>query len=136
MFPFLLLPLALALGISAHDAPTASTSPATNAVVDSTKSVNTPVTVRFRNDAMDLAIVYAVADAGLPVRLGEVTPGATAKFTLPRSIVGTSAMIQLVARPFAHRYVVGSGPVGVSAGDVIDANLSSQANAIWVLPGR
>jgi len=137
MFPFLLLPFALALGLSTHQTP----APAQAAVNDSTAAANAaanaklPVTIEFDNQAWEMATVYAVPDHGLPVRLGDVTPGSTARLVIPRNVVSNITTLNLVATRLARRGAVGSGPVTVSPGDTFNVSLSSNG-LVSVLPGR
>jgi hypothetical protein len=134
MLPNLLVPLALALGVAAHGA----VAPAERVQADSTAVANRdqPVTIHFENQGYDLATVYAVPMSGIAVRLGQVTPGATAKFVVPRAVVSGPTTVNFVAVPFARNFATRSGPVAVAPGDVFDLALSASENAVSVLPGR
>ena len=134
MFSFLLVPLALALGVAAHNAPT----PAERAVTDSTATANVdkPVTIRFDNQAWDMATVYAVPQSGMAIRLGQVNAGSTARFVLPRSATAGAGVVNIVAVPFGRRFATGSGPISVTPGDVLSATFSPSENNIAVLPAR
>lgn len=132
MLPLFILPLALVFGLATHPA----SAPAAGA--DSTVAVdaNAPARVAFENQGWDIVTVYAVPQSGMAVRLGQVTPGATGRFTVPRSVVASASSIDLVAVPLARNYVVRSGPVAMSPGDAFSASLSSAGHLISVLPAR
>jgi hypothetical protein len=134
MFPFIILPLALALGVAAHDAP----HPAERAAADSTVAANVdePVVIQFDNQAWDMATVYALPQSGMAIRLGQVNPGSTARFVLPRGATAGSGVVNIVAVPFGRRFTVRSGPVSVTPGDRLSASLSPSENNISVLPAR
>jgi hypothetical protein len=134
MFPFLLLPFAVALGIAVHD----TQSPAERAATDSAAvaNANSPATIRFQNDALDNATVYAVPDHGMAVRLGEVFGGQTSKLVVPRDLLSGGGMVNIVAVPFARNFVVRSGPVPMSPGDVMNVRLTADERAVSVLPAR
>jgi hypothetical protein len=133
MFLFLLLPFAVALGIAVHD----TQAPAQRAATDSAAvaNANSPATIRFQNDALDNATVYAVPDHGMAARLGEVFGGQTSRLVVPRDLL-SGGMVNIVAVPFARNFVVRSGPVAMSPGDVMDVRLTSDERAVSVLPAR
>src|SRR5437868_5299946 len=108
MFPFIIVPLAFALGIATHHAP----SPAARAVADSTAAANAdkPAVIHFDNEAWDMATVYAVPQSGMAIRLGQVNPGSTARFVVPRTVTSGSGLVNIVAVPFGRRFTVRSGP--------------------------
>ena len=132
MFPFLMIPLALALGVATHHPVT----PAQRATTDSAAVTqrDAPVTIQFDNQAWDMATVYAVPQNGMAVRLGQVNAGSTARLVVPRSAVTSSGVINIVAVPFARRFSTGSGPVAVAPGDALKATLSPTENGVWVVP--
>ena len=133
MFPFLIVPLALVLGVATtQHTPT----PAQRAAADSAAVANKdkPVIVRFDNQAWDLATVYAVPRDGMAVRLGDVSPGSTERLVVPRSAVNGSGVINIVAVPFARHRASGSGPVAVMPGDELKATFSPTEDGVWVLP--
>jgi hypothetical protein len=129
MLPLILIPLAFAFGLAAHDAPRA---PADRAPVVSAE----PAVIVFENQAWDLATVYAVPQFGLPVRLGQVMPGGTTRLRVPRSVVSTSGAVEIVAVPFARNFSVRSGLVTLVAGEAVRASLSPAENILSVLPER
>lgn len=138
MLPMLLVPLALAFGLAAggsHHQP----APAPAAVAADTTAKAAPAAeatvIEFENQSFDMATVYLVPQAGMPVRLGQVNPGRTQRLVVPRGVVGGLTSAEIVAVPFAHRYWVGSGPVTLGAGDSLRASLSSTANMVSILPG-
>ncbi len=134
MFPFILVPIALALGIAAHDAPA---TPAERAATDSVAVADSrkPAVIEFENQGWDLATVYAVPRGGLALRLGQVTPGTTERFVVPSSAV-TAGSFDIVAVPLARNYAIRSGPVSLSPGDGIRASIPASENLISVLPLR
>lgn len=133
MLPLLILPFALALGVAAHGGAT----PAAAAVADTTVAdPNAPVTVRFENQSMDLATLYAVPSGGMAVRLGQVFSGGRSQFVVPKSMVWGVSTVDFVAVPFARNFVTRSGPVTLSPGDAYDLSLSPTENSLSVLPKR
>ena len=138
MFAFLLVPLALALGIAAHGTATPAERAQADSAADSVAVAHRdqPVTIRFDNQGSDLATVYAVPMNGIAVRLGQVTPGATARLVVPRSVVAGPTTVNFVAVPFARNFVTRSGPVTVAPGDAFDLALSASENLVSVLPAR
>jgi hypothetical protein len=134
MLAFLLVPVALALGLAAHDAPS---TPAERATSDSAAvaASDKPAVIEFENQGWDLATVYAVPQFGLRVRLGQVTPGSTARFVVPRSVT-TAGTVDIVAVPLARRFAIRSGPVSLQPGDAIRASIPASQNLISILPAR
>jgi hypothetical protein len=138
MFPFLLVPLALALGIAAHETHAAPATPAERAAADSAAVADArkPAIIMFENQGWDLATVYAVPRSGLAVRLGQVTPGATARLVVPRSVVTAGSSVDIVAVPLARNFAIRSGPVTIYPGDALRASIPASQNLISVLPAR
>ena len=134
MFAFLLVPLALAFGLAAHDGASARAGRGGRAA-DASADADKPAVIEFENQGWDLATVYAVPQFGLAVRLGQVTPGVTARFVVPRSVTA-SGSVNIVAVPFARNFAIRSGPVTLLPGDAIRASISASENLISVLPGR
>jgi len=134
MFPFIIVPLALAPHNAPHNAP----SPAERVVADSTAAANAdqPAVISFDNQAWDMATVYAVPQNGMAIRLGQVNSGSTARFVLPRSVTSGVGVVNIVAVPFGRRFATGSGPVSVMPGDQFTATFSPSENNISVLPAR
>lgn len=134
MFPLLLVPLAVALGFAAHG----NAAPVEHVPADSVRAVraDAPVSIEFRNDASDLATLYAVPMSGIAVRLGEVMPGSSRTLTIPRAVVASPTEVNFVAVPFARHFVTRSGPVSVAPGQAYELSLSATENSLSVLPGR
>jgi hypothetical protein len=134
MLPLFLAPLAFALGLAMHNAPARPAAGAADST--SVAAANQPAVIEFENQAWDQATVYAVPRSGLPVRLGDVMAGATRRFTVPRTVFAGASTVDIVARPFARRFVVRSGEVTLFPGDEIRASLAPAENMISVLPAR
>ena len=90
--------------------------------------------VIFVNQSLDQADVFAVMDAGQPIRIGTVFAGRTDTLTVPTDVVNRGGNVSIAARLLAHSYVPRTGPLVLSPGQVLQVTLPSNANTLTVLP--
>lgn len=83
------------------------------------------VAVTVTNNNFDDMRVDAIADGGVPIRLGIVTALSSDTFTARRSMF-PSGTLRLVASPIAGRGVARSGPLQVTGGESV--NFTIQPN--------
>ncbi len=90
--------------------------------------------VVFVNQSLDQADVFAVLDAGQSVRLGTVFAGRTDTLNVPSDIVARGATVTIAARLLARNYAPRTGPIVLSAGQMVQVTLPSAGNTLTVLP--
>ena len=90
MLPSILVPLALGLATPGASRPAA----AARAAADTVQAVaaDQPVVITFDNQGFEIATIYAVSQSGFAVRLGQVSPGASRRLVLPRSVAAVSVV--------------------------------------------
>jgi hypothetical protein len=90
--------------------------------------------VIFVNQSLDQADVFAVADAGHPVRIGTVFAGRTDTLTVPSDLVGRGANVSILARLLAHSYAPHTDPLVLSPGQTMQVTLPPTGTTLTVLP--
>jgi hypothetical protein len=90
--------------------------------------------VVFVNQSLDQADVFAVMDAGQSIRLGTVFAGRTDTLTVPPDVVTRGATVTIAARLLARNYAPHTGPLVLSAGQMIQVTLPSAGQTLTVLP--
>ena len=128
----------VARGASAQSPPNPPAQPdsvtvETSAVVDPKAPDTSRVVVDFRNESWLLATVYAVRESGAVARIGQAGAGAKVRLLVPRSVVGGSTVIRIVAVPFGHRDGTSSDIFAVVPGDRLVATLEPAMKTLSVL---
>ena len=93
-------------------------------------------TISFSNHSTEQAIVWAIGTSGERWRIGTVMPGRTERLRVPAGLLASSGMVQFVARAFATRDALATGPVSLRAGESLSVTLPAARNTLVVLPGR
>ncbi len=95
-----------------------------------------PTTVVFSNQSQDQADLYAVANGGIPVRIGTVYSGRTDTLVVRAGVVPAGGDVEFIARILTRRAAPRSGSVNVQPGDWISITLPPTQNVLSVLPVR
>ena len=92
--------------------------------------------VIFINQSLDQADVYTVTDAGVGRRLGTVFAGRTDTLDVPVEVVSRGGTVNIVARLLARSFNPSTGPLVISAGEILRVTLPSGEQTLTVLPGH
>lgn len=117
----IVLALTFAVGACARNA-----KPASGDVSPTAGSIAVTVT---NNNLADMD-VYAVADGGLPIRLGTVTAVSSATFTARPSMFPTGTL-RLAASPIGGNGVARSGPLLVAGGQSVNFTIQPILSASY-----
>ena len=91
-------------------------------------------TVIFTNETLDQATVYAM-ELSQPVRIGTVLALHTDTLRVPSSVTDANGgQTNIVARILAQSYQPSTGPITLSATDVIRVRLTSDGRSLFVTP--
>lgn len=106
---------------------------AASPVVSPTASDTSRVLIEFQNQSWLLTTVYAVRESGAVARIGQAGAGAKVRLLVPRSVVGGSTTIRIVAVPFGHRDGTSSDVFAVVPGSHLVATLEPAMKTLSVL---
>jgi hypothetical protein len=90
----------------------------------------------FRNESLDQAGVYVIAQSGLRTRIGTVSAGRTETLRVPPTAIGGSGTVTVVADILARSRTPTSGSIPLGRGQRILVTLRSDQRMLTVLPAR
>lgn len=81
--------------------------------------------LEVRNNFLGPVDLYAITDAGFPVRIAsQVSTSRAQRFRLGPSVIGSAGTVRIIAVPLAENGRASTGRIVVRPGDVVQFNIS------------